>query len=98
MLAECMFCGELHPSALLARGDASVCGNCEALERGRPSKRCPLCGLVAPFEHHHVRGRRNSPETVDLCINCHRIRHAMDSRRTQRGEGAHVQLNATKEK
>ena len=92
MLAECKNCGELHPSALMARGGAFVCGNCDASARGRPSKRCPRCGRMAPFERNHVHGRRNSPKTVDLCVNCHRIEHAADWARTRRGEGAGVAL------
>lgn len=96
MLAECKTCGELHPSALMARGDNFVCGNCDARASGRPSKLCPRCGRMAPFEAHHVYGRRNSSETVDLCINCHRIEHAADSRRTLRGEGAKVGLGGAK--
>jgi hypothetical protein len=96
MLAECKFCGELHPSALMARGDGFVCGNCDASARGRPSKLCPRCGRMAPFEGHHVNGRRNSPEKVPLCINCHRIAHAMNSRRTRCGEGANIGLSGAK--
>ena len=92
MLAECNNCGELNPSALMARGDTYVCGNCDASARGRPSKRCPRCRGMAPFEGNHVHGERNSPVTVDLCVNCHRIEHAADSPRTRRGEGAGVAL------
>ena len=92
MLAECKKCGELHPSALMARGGAFVCGNCDASARGRPSKPCPRCGRMAPFEGNHVHGWRNSPETIDLCVNCHRIEHAADWSRTRRGEGAGVAL------
>ena len=90
MLAECKNCGELNPSALMWRSGVFVCGNCDVSARGRPSKRCPRCGRMAPFDGNHVHGRRNSPETVDLCDNCHRIEHAADSRRTRRGEGAGV--------
>jgi hypothetical protein len=89
MLAECEICGELHPSALMARGDGFVCGNCDARAQGRPSRRCVRCGLMAPVQGHHVDGWRNSEETFDLCINCHRIAHAA-ARRTQRGEGASI--------
>lgn len=90
MLAECKKCGELNPSALMARPDGFVCGNCVASARGRPSRRCPRCGRMAPFDGNHVHGRSNSPETVDLCVNCHRIEHAADYPRTRRGEGAGV--------
>ena len=90
MLAECRTCDELHPSALMARGDAFLCGNCDASARGRPSKRCPRCGRMAAFERNHIFGRRNSPETADLCVNCHRIEHAVDWARTRRGDGAGV--------
>jgi len=96
MLAECKDCGELHPSALMARGDGFVCGNCDARARGRPCRRCSRCGLTAPFERHHLHGWRNSTDELDLCINCHRIAHAMDSRRTRRGEGANIGLGGAK--
>jgi hypothetical protein len=92
MLAECKNCGELHPSALMARGDTFLCGNCDASARGRPSKPCPRCARMAPFERNHVHGWRNSRETVDLCVNCHRIEHAADWPRTRRGEGAGATL------
>ncbi len=90
MLAECKICGELHPSALMARGDAFVCGNCDARARGRPSRCCVRCGLTAPVQRHNPYGWRNSPQTADLCVNCHRIEHAADWPRTRRGEGAGV--------
>jgi hypothetical protein len=96
MLAECK-CGELHPSALMARGDGFICGNCDGLERGMPCRRCVRCNRIAPVERHHPLGRRNSPEIVDVCINCHRIAHAMDSRRTRRGEGASATPHRTVE-
>ena len=50
----------------------------------------PPLRLHAPFERNRVHGRRNAPVTVDLCVNCHRIEHAVDWPRTRRGEGAGV--------
>jgi hypothetical protein len=90
VLPECALCGELNPSALIKRAGGFVCANCEARERGRPGARCARCGLTAPFERHHVEGRRNSPRTAPLCLNCHRIAHAADMRRTLRGAGASI--------
>lgn len=90
MLPECALCGELNPSALMRRAGGFVCANCEAHERRRPEARCARCGLTAPFERHHVEGRRNTPRTAPLCLNCHRIAHAADMRRTLRGAGAAI--------
>jgi hypothetical protein len=90
VLPECALCGELNPSALRRRAGGFVCANCEAHERGRPKARCERCGLTASFERHHVEGRRNSPRTAPLCVNCHRIAHAADMRRTLRGAGAAI--------
>jgi hypothetical protein len=90
VLPECALCGELNPSALMRRACGFVCANCEADERGRPGARCARCGLTAPFERHHVESRRNSPRTAPLCLNCHRIAHAADMRRTLRGAGAAI--------
>lgn len=87
-LPACARCGELNPSALMRRRGVIVCANCDGRERGRPERLCVRCGETAPFERHHVAGRRNSPETVNLCLRCHRIAHALDMGRTLRGEGA----------
>lgn len=33
---------------------------------------CPLCGYRgAAIQKHHIHGRKNSPETVAICANCH---------------------------
>jgi hypothetical protein len=89
-LAACARCGELNPSALMKRNGVVVCANCDGREHGRPERLCVRCDDTAPFgdRGYHPRGWRNSPETVDLCINCHRIVHALDMARTLRGEGA----------
>lgn len=87
-IAACARCGELNPSALMRRDGVIICANCDGRERGRPERHCSRCGDTAPFEAHHPHGRRNSPETVDLCCRCHRIVHALDMARTKRGEGA----------
>jgi hypothetical protein len=92
MLAACARCGELNPSALMLRNGVIICANCAGRERGRPERRCVRCDETAPFEGrgHHPRGWRNSPETVDLCLNCHRIVHGLDMARTKRGDGASI--------
>lgn len=35
---------------------------------------CVGCGETHPavFEQHHIAGRKNSPQTATLCLNCHR--------------------------
>jgi hypothetical protein len=90
VLPECYLCGELNPSALLRRAGGFVCANCDARERKRPEALCARCGLIAPFEGHHVEGKRNAPTKAPLCISCHRIAHAADMRRTLRGAGASI--------
>ena len=50
----------------------------EAKEKGRPERLCARCGEMAPFEGHHIHGRKNSDELEDRCINCHRIGHALE--------------------
>jgi hypothetical protein len=90
VLPECALCGELNPSALMRRVGGFVCANCEAQARGRPGAHCARCGLTAPFERHHVEGKRNAPTKAPLCINCHRIAHAADMKRTMRGAGAAI--------
>jgi hypothetical protein len=90
VLPECALCGELNPSALRRRAGCFMCANCEDRERGRPEARCARCDLTAPFERHHPDGWRNSPSKALLCINCHRIAHAADMRRTLRGAGASI--------
>ena len=89
-LPECDHCGELNPAALKRRAGGFVCANCNAREKGRPARRCARCGESAPIERHHVAGRRNSPSTIELCLNCHRAVHAADMARTLRGDGAAV--------
>ena len=94
MLAACTRCGELNPSALMRRNGAIVCANCDGRARGGPERHCIRCETVAPFEDrgHHILGRRNSPVTVGLCVNCHRIVHALDMARTLRGDGASIAI------
>jgi RecJ-like exonuclease len=79
LFAEC-YCGEINSVALVRRksDNGIVCANCEARERARPEAMCARCKQVAPFERHHIHGRRNSDETENLCLNCHRITHALD--------------------
>jgi hypothetical protein len=81
LFSKCMSCNERNPSALMRRGEGFVCGVCEAKERGRPERICERCGENVPFEDHHIFGKRVSDETEILCINCHRIVHAIKEMR-----------------
>jgi hypothetical protein len=78
LFSECMKCDETNPAALMPRSDGFICGNCEGKERNRPARICSRCGKAAPFERHHIHGRKNSDELEDRCINCHRIGHALE--------------------
>lgn len=72
--AECA-CGEINPTAINRKGDAFICGNCDAREKGKPEGVCPNCGKLEPLEGHHIRGIKVSPREIeDWCINCHRKR------------------------
>jgi len=34
--------------------------------------KCSICGYIgAALQNHHVRGRKNSDETIRVCANCH---------------------------
>ncbi len=81
LFACCMSCDEINSAALMRRGNKFICGNCEARERGRPTKICVRCHKDNPYENNHVRGRKISDETEVLCINCHRIVHAIKEAR-----------------
>ncbi len=38
---------------------------------------CSQCGYTgAAIESHHIYGRKNSGETIEVCANCHREIHA----------------------
>jgi len=40
------------------------------------SQTCPLCGYVGvAIDSHHIHGRKNSNETINICCNCHREIH-----------------------
>jgi hypothetical protein len=69
LFADCITCGETNPAALMRYDGGFICGNCEARERGRPERVCARCGEMAPFERHHIHGRKNSDELEDRCIN-----------------------------
>jgi hypothetical protein len=81
LFSKCMSCDERNPSALMRRGGGFVCGVCEAKERGRPEMTCKRCAKSLPFENNHILGWRVSNETEVLCINCHRIVHAIKEKR-----------------
>jgi hypothetical protein len=78
LFASCLKCDETSPAALMRRDGDFICGNCEAKERNRPEWICARCGKLAPFEWHHIYGRKNSDELEARCINCHRIGHALE--------------------
>jgi hypothetical protein len=50
-------------------------------KRKKPKKEkvirlCSLCGYSGPaIDSHHIHGRKNSNEVIDVCCNCHREIH-----------------------
>jgi hypothetical protein len=78
LFAECVNCDETNLAALMPGDNGFICANCEAREHSRPERLCARCGRIAPFERHHIHGRKNSDELEDRCINCHRIGHALE--------------------
>lgn len=66
----CASCGESRIDALRTQliNNQVMCMNCTSK---RYSKRtCGICGVYAPCERHHVRGR-DYPNTCFICLNCH---------------------------
>jgi len=68
-------CGEFYRDTLRpASADADgghVCRNCADSHHRRG--RCAICSIVAPIEQHHVAGKKHSPITLQVCLNCHAI-------------------------
>jgi hypothetical protein len=84
MLIVTCNCGEFHPSAILR--NKGICANCNARNRGWPRiRQCERCNQLAPCDKHHKNGpftKDKAPlrvldETIVVCINCHRITHAL---------------------
>ncbi len=59
---RCVNCGETNPAALTGTAPRIICYLCQALAAGRP-----------PTEEHHPAGRNNSPVTVPIPANDHRV-------------------------
>ncbi len=59
---RCVNCGETNPAALTDTAPHIICYLCQALATGRP-----------PTEVHHPAGRHNSPVTVPIPANDHRV-------------------------
>ena len=53
-------CGEDDPAALRRSSGRTICAHCLAVEQGR-----------SPNERHHVLGRANGPESVNMDVNDH---------------------------
>jgi hypothetical protein len=64
----CPCCGETHRRARRRDGLCFICGATNQ-RRGE----CSVCGKVGPLEDHHVAGRRNAPDIIPACLNCHGI-------------------------
>lgn len=59
--ARCIACGERDSIVLNADAGMILCGDCDAIRRGQ-----------APFEEHHLAGRRYCSSTIRIPINMHR--------------------------
>ncbi len=64
-------CGEFYRDALRPTDGGHVCRNCADSHHKRG--RCSICSIVAPVEQHHVAGKKHSPITLQVCLNCHAI-------------------------
>jgi hypothetical protein len=66
---QCVRCAESHPAALTGEYPDIICTQCAAAVRG-----------WAPYESHHPAGRHNSPITVAIPANDHRVLSLWQSR------------------
>ncbi len=59
--AQCTYCDETRPEALIANSNPLICAECQRKRQGK-----------AITDHHHVAMRANSPTTIPVPINDHR--------------------------
>ena len=83
-------CGETASAALVATRDGQVTGiaclNCR--DTSHPWRCCTVCDRLLPAEVHHVASRSRFPAlTILLCLNCHQILYARQSRWRRGGAG-----------
>jgi len=68
---SCSCCGEFHRDAVRLLHRGRVCANCA--DRDRKQGTCSVCATGGPLESHHVAGRKQAPDTLPVCLSCHRI-------------------------
>lgn len=68
---SCSRCGEFNQHALRTLHRGTVCANCADRRHNRGT--CSVCGADGPLEFHHVAGQKQAPDTIPVCLNCHRI-------------------------
>ena len=80
VILECIGCRQ--PREFDKEIPYPVCPACQAWDEEHREKMyretygCSRCGYVGrAVEDHHIYGRKNSPETIKLCANCHRELH-----------------------
>jgi hypothetical protein len=59
--AQCTFCGEPRPEALIAGSNPMICFACDRAKNGS-----------ATMDNHHVAGEANGPITIPVPVNDHR--------------------------
>lgn len=71
----CPECGEYRHACFEKQQE--LCRNCQHAEREKTY--CVCCGLVAPYEIHHIIpqsiqfGYISAKSTVPVCLNCHSV-------------------------
>ncbi len=68
---SCSGCGEFNQHALRFLPRGRVCANCADHDHRRGT--CSVCITDGALESHHVAGWKQSPDTIPVCLNCHRI-------------------------
>lgn len=66
-------CGEYYRDALRMTASGIMCRNCAHTQATHRRGRCAICSAYAPMEQHHIAGRKHSPITIQICLNCHAI-------------------------
>jgi hypothetical protein len=80
---ECIGCREIKTFPRFE--EFPVCPKCREWEKKHleelqqetvREQACSLCGYVGvAIDQHHIHGRKNSNETIQVCCNCHREIH-----------------------